>query len=143
MPNIRWLLALITRAQRALYLATGGVIGARFFGIRMLLLSHTGRKSGASRLTPLLYVEDGADVVIVASNAGDALNPAWLYNLRANPDVEVQLGREHRAVRAREAGPEEAARLWPLLTASYRFFPDYQRRADRPIPILILEPRPN
>ncbi len=139
MPNIRWLLALITRVQRRLYLKTRGAVGATFFGIGMLLLTNVGRRTGHRRITPLLYVEDGDHWVVVASNAGDRKPPAWWLNLEANPHARIQVRRDHYEVVAREASPEEAERLWPVLTSSYRWFESYREKAGRQIPIVILE----
>lgn len=139
MPNIRWLLVLITRVHRALYRATGGRVGAKLFGIRVLLLTSVGRRSGLPRVSPLLYVPDEKGFVVIASNAGDERDPAWWLNLRARPEATVQAGRERCAVRAREASPEEDAQLWPRLVASYRFYARYRARAKRRIPIVILE----
>jgi deazaflavin-dependent oxidoreductase (nitroreductase family) len=110
MPNIRWLLALITVLHRALYRATGGRIGANMAGMRMLLLETLGRRSGQRRATPLLYVEDGERFVVVASNAGDARNPAWLLNLRKHPEAGIQVGTRRVAVRAREASASPPTR---------------------------------
>ena len=139
MPNIRWLLALITSVQRWLYLKTGGAIGASFFGIGMLLLTNVGRKTGHRRVTPLLYIEDGDHWVVVASNAGDRKPPAWWLNLEANPNARIQVRREHHDVVARRATAEETERLWPVLESSYRWFESYRAKAGREIPIVILE----
>jgi deazaflavin-dependent oxidoreductase (nitroreductase family) len=139
MPNVRWLLALVTRAHRALYRLSGGRIGGNMAGIRVLLLSSTGRRSGAERVAPLLYVETAKGYVVVASNAGDDRDPAWWKNLEARPEATVQVGRERHSVRARRAGPDEESELWPLLVAAYRPYERYRERARRPIPIAILE----
>ncbi|MGH0031478.1 MAG: nitroreductase family deazaflavin-dependent oxidoreductase [Myxococcota bacterium] len=142
MPNIRWLLALVTRVQRFLYLKTGGAVGASIGGMQILLLTSVGRRTGHQRITPLLYVEDGERLVVVASNAGDDRHPAWWYNLEQTPNARVQIRREHREVLARRATPEEAERLWPTLVAAYRPYEDYRRRTGREIPIVLLEPAP-
>jgi deazaflavin-dependent oxidoreductase (nitroreductase family) len=124
------------------YRATGGLIGHRFPGTPpMLLLDHVGARSGAERTTPLVYVEDGPNVVLVASKGGYPRNPAWFHNLRAHPETTVQIGSERRAVRARVAGPEERRRLWPKAVAVYRGYQGYQERTEREIPLVILEPR--
>ena len=124
------------------YRATGGLVGHRFPGAPpMLLLDHVGAKSGTRRTAPLVYFEDGRDVVIVASNGGHPKHPAWYHNLRAHPDTTVQIGRERRAVQARVAGPDEHARLWPKAVATYGGYRDYQERTDREIPLVILQPR--
>lgn len=141
MPNIRWLLALITHLHRGIFRVTGGRIGARGFGMRFLLLRHVGRRSGLKRLTPLLYVTDGDTPVVAASNCGDANHPAWWCNLQEHPHAGITIGQESWEVEARAATPDECARLWPKLIASYRFFADYQRRTTRRIPIVIFERR--
>ena len=126
-----------------LYKKTGGRIGHTFPGFpTMLLLDHVGAKSGVRRTSPLLYVEDGPNLVIIASKGGYPKNPAWFYNLRANPDTTVQVGSEKRAVRAREATEEERPRLWAKAVASYGNYEHYQARSrGRKIPIVVLEPR--
>jgi deazaflavin-dependent oxidoreductase (nitroreductase family) len=139
MPNIRWLLALITSVHRFLYRSTHGVIGHRAIGFRFLLLGNRGRKSGREYVTPLLYLEDGPRLVVVASNAGDAREPSWWQNLRAAPEAWVQVGRERLRVRAREASGAEAARLWPEVTATYADFARYRENAGREIPLVLLE----
>jgi len=124
------------------YRATGGLVGHRFPGTPpVLLLDHVGAKSGTRRTTPLVYVDDGRDVVVVASKGGHPRHPAWYHNLRANPDTTVQIGRERRAVHARVASPEERVRLWPKAVAVYGGYSGYQERTDREIPLVILEPR--
>jgi deazaflavin-dependent oxidoreductase (nitroreductase family) len=107
----------------------------------MLLLDHVGAKSGTKRTTPLLYVEDGQDVILVASKGGFPKNPAWLYNLIANPDTEVQIGSEVRPVHARVAAPEERERLWDMAVEAYGGYEDYRARTNREIPLVVLEPR--
>ena len=108
----------------------------------MLLLDHVGAKSGTKRTSPLLYVKDGTDVVVVASKGGYPKHPAWYHNLMANPDTTAQIGTERRPVHARVANPEERARLWPVVVKSYGGYADYQERSKgREIPLVILEPR--
>lgn len=138
-PNSRRLLAWITRIHRWIYLRSGGRIGGRAGGFRFLLLWHVGRKSGRRRAAPLLYVEDAGRFVVVASNAGDPSNPGWWLNLRAQPVTEVQVGNERVAVRAYAAGGAERERLWAKLVAANPQYPEYQRRTQRPIPIVVLE----
>ncbi|HUB99280.1 MAG TPA: nitroreductase family deazaflavin-dependent oxidoreductase [Solirubrobacterales bacterium] len=130
-------------AHTFLYKRTGGRLGHSFPGVRgkMLLLDHVGAKSGKKRTSPLLYVEDGGDVVIVASKGGFPKNPAWFYNLKANPDTTVQIGSEVRKVHARVAKPEERERLWDKAVHAYSGYEDYRARTDREIPLVVLEPR--
>src|SRR3954471_8266062 len=125
-----------------IYKATGGVIGHKAPGVPpMLLLDHVGAKSGTKRTTPLVYIDDGDDIFIVASKGGYPKNPAWFHNLKANPETTVQIGREHRPVRARVATPAEHDRLWPKAVAAYSSYADYQKRTERKIPLVILERR--
>jgi deazaflavin-dependent oxidoreductase (nitroreductase family) len=107
----------------------------------MLLLDHVGARSGTRRTTPLVYVRDGEDIVIVASKGGHPKHPAWFHNLRANPETVVQVGAERRPVRARVADPDERARLWPKAVETYSGYRGYQERTPREIPLVILEPR--
>jgi deazaflavin-dependent oxidoreductase (nitroreductase family) len=134
------LLRRATGAHTAVYRATGGRVGHTFPGMpTMLLLDHVGAKSGTKRTSPLLYVRDGDDLVIVASKGGYPKNPAWFYNLKAHPDTTVQVGREKRRVRARVANAEERVRLWPKAVAAYPGYRDYQERSKgREIPLVIL-----
>jgi deazaflavin-dependent oxidoreductase (nitroreductase family) len=110
-------------------------------GSPVLLLIHKGAKSGVVRETPLLYLADGDDVVLVASKAGAAKHPAWYHNLRANPECEVfAAGRSGRYV-AREAEGAERARLWDLVNDLYAGYETYQGRAGaRRIPVMVLSP---
>jgi deazaflavin-dependent oxidoreductase (nitroreductase family) len=129
-------------AHTALYRATNGMIGHRFPGSPpMLLLEHVGAKSGVRRTSPLVYITDGDNVVLVASKGGHPRHPGWYHNLRANPETTVQIGRERRPVRAREATPSERRRLWPKAVATYSGYEGYQERTSRQIPLVILEPR--
>ncbi len=124
------------------YRLTGGRIGHSFPGApSTLLLDHVGARSGAKRTTPLTYFSDGENLVIVASKGGYPKHPAWFHNLLANPDTTVQVGAEHRPVRARVADPQERKRLWPKAIETYGGYRDYQERTEREIPLVILAPR--
>jgi deazaflavin-dependent oxidoreductase (nitroreductase family) len=124
------------------YRLTGGRIGHRVPGFPpMLLLDHLGAKSGTKRTSPLVYVRDGENLVLVASKGGYPKNPAWFHNLKAHPDTEVQVGSERRPVHARIANQEERKRLWPMALKTYGGYADYQRRTEREIPLVILTPR--
>jgi deazaflavin-dependent oxidoreductase (nitroreductase family) len=126
----------------ALYRATGGRIGHRVPGSPpVLLLEHVGAKSGTRRTSPLGYIDDGENVVVVASKGGYPRHPAWFHNLLANPDTTVQVGSRRRPVHARVATPEERERLWPKVVAAYAGYDTYQHRTAREIPLVILEPR--
>lgn len=133
---------IMSRLNIWVYRASGGRIGGRFrHGAPVLLLTTRGRRSGEPRVAPLLYLADGERVVIVASKGGMAKSPLWYGNLVAHPQCEVEIGASRRSMRARTAGPEEKAALWPRLVAMYRDYDDYQARTDRDIPVVILEPR--
>jgi F420H(2)-dependent quinone reductase len=132
----------LMKGHTVAYRATGGLVGHRFPGAPpSLLLDHVGAKSGTRRTTPLTYLRDGDDFVIVASKGGNPRNPAWFHNLRAHPDVTIQVGSRRRPVHARVATHEERERLWPKVVETYGGYADYQRRTAREIPLVILEPR--
>ncbi len=130
-------------AHTLLYKATGGRLGHSVPGVdgKMLLLDHVGAKSGKLRTSPLLYVPDGDDLLVIASKGGNPKHPGWFHNLLAHPDTFVQVGTERRAVHARVAHPEERERLWKLADAAYSGYADYRARTDREIPLVLLEPR--
>ena len=125
-----------------IYQLSGGLIGHRLPGLpRMLLLDHVGAKTGTRRTTPLVYVPDGDDFVIVASKGGHPKHPAWFHNLKANPETRVQLGTRKVPVTARVATDAERKRLWPKVVKAYSGYEGYQRRTERKIPLVMLEPR--
>ena len=147
-PVVPKVIKYMAKAQVAAFKATGGRIGSKWrigSGFRepvpTLLLEHVGRKSGTTYTTPVLYLKDGADLVVVASQGGLPQNPQWHHNLKAGPDTRVWLKREIRNVRARVADQEERARLWPLLVDLYADFAVYQQTTDREIPVVVLSPR--
>ncbi len=124
------------------YRLSGGRIAGRFpSGAPVLLLTTIGRKSGKPRVAPLLYLREGENVILVASKGGMPHHPLWYRNLEANPEVEIEIGREKRKMTARRATDEEKARLWPRLVSMYKSFNDYQARTKRDIPVIILSPR--
>jgi deazaflavin-dependent oxidoreductase (nitroreductase family) len=121
------------------YRETGGEVGHDWRGTSTLLLTTTGRRSGRPRETPLIYGTDGERYAVVASNGGSDEPPAWYRNLSEEPAVELQVGSERFEARARTATPEERARLWPVMTAEWPAYDDYQQRTTREIPIVVLE----
>jgi F420H(2)-dependent quinone reductase len=136
------LLRHLVRGHVALYRASDGRIGHRLPGLpQMLLLDHVGARSGSRRTSPLVYARDGDDFLLVASKGGYPRHPAWFYNLRAHPDTTIQVGSRKLTVHAHVASDEERARLWPKAIAVYRGFDDYQARAGRTIPMVVLAPR--
>jgi len=120
---------------------TGGRFDTGRFGPPSLWLTTVGRTTGTVRENAMFYLEDGPNLVIVASNAGADTDPAWWLNLRAHRDTTVRLpGQPPRPIHARDATPAEHAALWPRVVALDRNMADYQRRTTRYIPIVILEP---
>jgi len=132
------------RDQVELYEGSGGTEGTtlRDTGLPVIIVTHTGNKTGAIRKTPLMRVQDGANYVLVGSMGGAPANPVWVYNLRANPTVEI---RDHTAVhpmRAREVTDEaERARLWKVAAAAFPPYEEYQAKTTRRIPLFVAEPR--
>jgi deazaflavin-dependent oxidoreductase (nitroreductase family) len=136
------LLTRLMSGHAKIYRATNGLIGYHVPGAPpMLLLDHVGAKSGKSRTSPLVFARDGADFVLVASKGGYPKNPGWFHNLKANPDTTIQVGSKHIDVHAHVADPNEHKRLWPVVVDVYKGYEDYQRRTEREIPLVILEPR--
>ena len=133
-----------TKLHVALYRLSSGRLGGHIPGMpqaRILLLDHTGAKTGVRRTSPVIFYEEADLIAVAASQAGQPTNPGWFHNLKANPDTTIQIGPLKRHVHARVATNEERNRLWPRFLA---FYPDYnffQHLAkDRKIPIVILEP---
>ena len=128
--------------HRTLLTATGGRVGRSLGGMPVVILETTGRKSGEPRRTMLTApVVDGDTVVLVASYGGDSRHPAWYHNLTANPDVTLEMSGDRKPMRARVATPDEKAALWPRIVKSYRGYAGYQKRTDREIPVVLLDPR--
>jgi deazaflavin-dependent oxidoreductase (nitroreductase family) len=137
------LLGRLFGAHAVLYRVTGGRIGRRLPGLPpMLLLDHVGAQSGKKRTTPLVYMPDGDNFLVVGAKGGYPQHPSWLYNLRACPDTEVQIGSNRIKVRAREASLDERRRLWPRAVAYNPLWGSYQRRTGRAIPLVILQRQP-
>ena len=138
-----------SKAHVGVFKLTNGHIGSKWRvgagfkkPVPTLLLEHIGRKSGTVFTTPLLYLADGLNLVIVASQGGMPKNPQWFANLVAHPDTRVHLrGERGRPVRARVAAPSEKAALWPRLVDIYADYDRYQSWTDREIPVVILERR--
>jgi deazaflavin-dependent oxidoreductase (nitroreductase family) len=127
-------------AHAGVYRATGGKVFGRMGESPILLLNTVGRKTGRKRTSPLLYVMDGEDFVIIASKGGAPTHPAWYLNLKANPDATVEVGDRKVRVRAEEVDSEVKVRLWQKMVEMYPTYDDYQRKTKREIPLLILRP---
>lgn len=123
------------------YRLSGGRIGGKVGKAPVLLLTTTGRKSGQPRTTPIVYLADGSNVILIDTNAGNERLPAWSLNLQANSEAEVEVGRERRPVRARRAAGEERAELWRAHNVQYAGFDDYDEKLQREPSVWVLEPR--
>lgn len=132
---------LLSSIHRALYRVSGGRVGGRAFGVPILLLTVIGRKTGKQRTTPLLYLKDDDNLLVVASKGGNPKHPEWYLNLAANPDVVVQIGREKLPMRAFTATEEDKSRIWPQIVKAYKNYEEYQRKTTRNIPVVILKRR--
>ena len=131
------------REQVELYEKSGGTQGTtlRDTGLPVILVTHIGNKTGAIRKTPLMRVQDGNNYVLVGSQGGAPNNPEWVYNLRADPTVELRDRTEVFTMKAREVkDATERARLWQLAVAAFPPYEDYQKKTTRQIPVFVAEP---
>jgi F420H(2)-dependent quinone reductase len=129
-----------TSGHAALYRLTKGRIGGKYQGAPVALVDSVGRKSGKRRTHPLVCTEDGENLVIIASKGGVNRHPAWYHNLMANPETKANWYGDVRQVRAREAEGAERERLWAQMVEANPTYEAYQRRTDRRIPVIVLEP---
>lgn len=134
------LLKAFARVHIWVYRRTNGRLGARLLWFPAALLTTTGRKSGAPRTTPTLYLRDGDRVILPASFGGRAENPTWYLNLKDNPAVRVQIRAERLQLFARDATDEERNRYWPWLIKIYPPYRGYREATDRVIPLVVCEP---
>ncbi len=146
-PSTIKIIRAMSVAHTRMYRLTGGRLGKNWRigsavrkAVPVCLVTTTGRKSGQPRTVPLVYLRDGANIVLVASQGGVPSNPQWYYNVTANPAVQIEIGRRRSAYRARVADGAERAELWPRLVALYADFESYQAWTDREIPVVICEP---
>jgi deazaflavin-dependent oxidoreductase (nitroreductase family) len=133
----------VLRVHEQIYKSTDGRLGHRMIGVPCLLLRTTGRRSGVTRTNGLVYARDGDDYLVVASNGGADRAPAWLHNVRAHPDVEVQIGRERRKGAAKVVEPSDPGydRLWDIVNDNNRDrYRAYQEQTSRPIPVIVVTP---
>jgi deazaflavin-dependent oxidoreductase (nitroreductase family) len=133
----------VLRFHDAVYKRTNGRIGHKWLGVPTLLLSSTGRRSGQTRVNSLVYARDGDDYIVVASKGGADEHPGWLHNVRAHPDVEVQVGRDRSKATAKVLGPEDPdyARVWKLANdGNSNRYDAYQEKTSRPIPVVVVTP---
>jgi deazaflavin-dependent oxidoreductase (nitroreductase family) len=117
--------------------ANKGKVGGQFAGAPMILLHHTGAKSGKSYLTPLVYSKDGDRIVVIASKAGAPNNPDWYHNLVANPDVTLEIGIDRFKAKASVAKGEERERLFNAQAKQMKQFDEYRKKTTRQIPVIV------
>ena len=133
----------LNEAHRATIRLSGGRIGRSAYGMPVVELRTVGRKTGQRRVTVLTSpIHDENRVLLIASKYGDDRNPQWYGNLTANPDVEILIDGQRRALRARTASADERKELWPQILRAYKGYGAYQEKTDREIPVVICEPRP-
>lgn len=133
-------LKVVGTVHRVMYRASEGHLGGMVQGGPVVLLTTIGRRSGRERTWPLCCLRDGAELIIVASAGGSSRHPGWYLNLQANRHVLVQQGSRRQTMLARTAEAGERARLWVRIVRQYPACAIYQRRTDRPIPVVVLEP---
>jgi len=121
--------------------ANAGRVGGSFEGTPLLLLHHTGARSGEKRVNPLAYQRDDGRYVVFASRGGAPRNPAWYHNLKANPNATIEVGTDTIDVRASEASGVERERLYRTQAERIPQFAEYERRSERTIPVMVLTPR--
>jgi deazaflavin-dependent oxidoreductase (nitroreductase family) len=131
-------LRVISTVHRGVYRATGGRLGRRMGRAPVLLLTTTGSRSGRERTVPLLYIEDGGDWIVVASNGGRDEDPAWWRNLSANGKAAVQVAKTRTSVTASEVGAEERDEIWSRLVRMFPNYDEYRKKTQRTIPVVRL-----
>jgi len=132
------LLKLFVKGHVALYKGSGGRLGTTLGGRKLILLTTVGSKSGKPRTVPVVPFVDGSDMFVMASMGGAPTHPAWYTNLRAHPEVQVQLGPEQWRAKAVPLEGEERNRLWARITADMPNFGEYQKKTSRQIPVVRL-----
>lgn len=146
-PSTALIIKTMSVVHTRMYRLTGGRLGKNWrIGsavrkpVPVCLLTTIGRSSGQPRTVPLIYLRDGASIVLVASQGGLPRDPQWYRNVLVNPEVQIEIGRRSSAYRARAATPDERTALWPRLLSHYADFESYQAWTDREIPVVICEP---
>lgn len=135
-----WAWERFTDLHTLAYRLSGGRLGGRAMGAPVVLVESVGRRSGKRRTHPLICLERGNDLVVVASKGGVDAHPAWYLNLKAHPETIAHWKGKRRKVRARDASEPEREKLWPQVVEIYPSYAGYQARTERQIPVVILEP---
>jgi deazaflavin-dependent oxidoreductase (nitroreductase family) len=145
LPSQRDVFLKTLEAHQAIYERSGGVLGHRLLmGMPTLLLRTTGRKSGLTRTTALVYGKDGDNLLVVGSNGGAPKSPHWILNLEADPEVEIQVGVRKRRAIATTLRPDDPdyERLFAICNKANRgTFAQYRTKTTRPLPVVVLTPR--
>jgi F420H(2)-dependent quinone reductase len=129
------------RDQVEEYESSGGTRGTTLMGKPVVVLTTKGAKSGKIRKTPLMRVEDGGEYAVVASLGGAPKHPVWYFNVKSNPEVELQDGPEKQDMVAREVTGDEKARWWEIAVAAFPDYANYQKKTEREIPVFVLSPK--
>ncbi len=135
----KWIFKQFMRFQIFMYRRSGGKMMGSLRGMPLLLLTTVGRKTGKQHVTPVMYLRDGENYVVTASNNGADKHPGWFVNLQSNPQTTIEVGNMTRGVLAHQASLEEKKRLWTQLVEQAPFFEDYQKKTTRDIPMVILQ----
>jgi deazaflavin-dependent oxidoreductase (nitroreductase family) len=135
----KWIFKQFMQFQIFMYRRSGSKTMGYVRGMPLLLLTTVGRKTGKQRVTPVMYLRDGDNYVITASNAGEDKHPSWFLNLQANPQARIEVGNMTGGVMAHPASPEEKGRLWAQLIEQAPFFEGYKKKTTRDIPMVILQ----
>ncbi len=143
MSVTKWFFRRFMDLQVYFYRRSGGKRMNRVRGMPILLLTTIGRKSGKHRVTPVMYIRDGDNYVVTASNNGARENPGWFSNLQADPKITIEVDGSTKNVIAYKASAEEKGRLWPQFVDKAPFFGGYQKKTTRDIPMVILDPTDN
>jgi len=139
-PFLKKFMHAMTRAHVWLYRTSQGRLGKNFAGSACCWVDMRGRKSGKVRTIPLIYIPDGEDVILIASQGGMDIDPVWVGNLMADPNVEIIAAGKTRKMIARRADDAEKAKRWPVAVAVYKDFDQYQARTERDIPLFVCSP---
>jgi F420H(2)-dependent quinone reductase len=137
---VKWIFRQFIRLQIFVYRRSGGKRMGRVRGMPILLLTSVGRKTGKQRVTPVMYMRDGNNYVIIAANAGARRNPGWFANLQANPQTTIEVDDMTRTVMTHKASKEEKDRIWPRFVEQAPFLEGYRKKTTRDMPIIILQP---
>ena len=129
------------RKQVEEYENSGGTSGTTLMGMPVVVLTTKGAKSGKIRKTPLMRVENGGEYAVVASLGGAPKHPVWYYNVKSNPEVELQDGPAKQDMVAREVTGDEKARWWEIAVGAFPNYADYQKKTERQIPVFVLSPK--